>query len=88
MLPQLSGDKAVEVSRGAVVTEGSLAAGLEKQKGWLAGLAWRPGPWGIGMGALVTALSSWRIGWDVCQALSHLSVTAQNRTSTFRLPHL
>lgn len=49
-LPQLSGDRAVEVSRGAVVTEGSLAAGLEKQKGWLtgAGLAWRPGPWGIG----------------------------------------
>ena len=89
-LPQLSGDRAVEVSRGAVVTEGSLAAGLEKQKGWLAGagLAWKPRPWGIGMGALVTALSSRRIGWDACLALSHLSVTAQNRTSAFRLPHL
>ena len=54
-LPQLSGDKAVEVSRGAVVTEGSLAAGLEKHKRWLtgAGLAWRPGPWGISVGVSV-----------------------------------
>lgn len=32
VLPLLSGDRAVEVSRGAVVTEGSLAAGLESRK--------------------------------------------------------
>ena len=61
-LPQLNEDRAVEVSRGAVVTEGSLAAGLEKQKGWLtgAGLAWRPGPWGIGVG--VSVGGEWVVG--------------------------
>ena len=36
-LPQLSGYRAVEVSRESVVTEGSLASGLEKQKGWMTG---------------------------------------------------
>lgn len=51
-LPQLSGDRAVGVSRESVVAEGSLTSGLEKQKGWIpgAGLAWRPGPWGISVG--------------------------------------
>ena len=38
-LPQLSGDRAVEVSRESVVIEGSLASGLEKQKGWMTGRA-------------------------------------------------
>ena len=61
-LPQLSGVRAVEVSRGAVVTEGSLAAGLEKQKGWLTGarLAWRPGLWGISVG--VSVGGDWVVG--------------------------
>lgn len=80
-LPQLSGDRAVEVSRESVVTEGSLASGLEKQKGWMTGRA------GLETGALehqcggisgrFVFLGDWVVG--ACQGLSHLSVLAQKQ---------
>ena len=43
VLPQLSGNRAVEASREPVVTEGSLAPGLEKQTGPITGPMAGPG---------------------------------------------
>lgn len=80
VLPQLSGDKAVEVSRGAVVTEFSLAAGLEAER--MAGQGW-PGDLvpGASVWALVTLYLLGELGGMYVRPF-HLSVTAQNRTST------
>lgn len=51
-LSQLDLQRAMEVSRESSVTEGFLASGMEKQKGWTMGarLARRPGPKDISVG--------------------------------------